>query len=165
MSVLENTVSDASPQRGEAGRGEKNAWDPTPVPPALLHAARDLRQHMTDAEQGLWPCLRGTQLDGFRLRKPHPIARFVLDCYCSAVQLAMEIDGAQHSTGQGAPAMRNARAASMRAVYGCCGFGIMRFGKISQAYSRGCGRPCTFPPPRLPPLGGGKMRWPHCSCR
>src|SRR5712691_10202214 len=67
MSVLENAVSDTSPQRVEARRGDKNAWDPTSVPPALLHAARNLRQHIPDAAPCLWPCLRGTQLDGFRL--------------------------------------------------------------------------------------------------
>jgi very-short-patch-repair endonuclease len=31
---------------------------------------------MTDAEQCLWQCLRGKQLDGFRFRKQHPIADF-----------------------------------------------------------------------------------------
>ena len=98
MRALETAVSDTSPQRGEAGRGEKHAWAPTPVPPALLQAARDLRQHMTDAEQRLWHCLRGKQLDGFRFRKQHPIARFVLDFYCSAAKLAIEIDGGQHNT-------------------------------------------------------------------
>jgi very-short-patch-repair endonuclease len=101
MRVLENAVSDTSPQRGEAGRGEKHAWDPTPVPLAILHAARDLRQHMTDAEHCLWQCLRGQQRDGFRFRKQHPIERFVLDCSCSSVKLTMEIDRAQHRTSPG----------------------------------------------------------------
>jgi len=53
---------------------------------------------MTDAEQCLWQCLRGKQLDGFRFRKQHPIAHFVLDFYCPAVKLAIEIDGGQHNT-------------------------------------------------------------------
>ena len=86
------------PLKGEAGRGEKHVWEPAPVPPALLQAARDLRQHMTDAERRLWLCLRGKQLDGFRFRKQHPIAHFVLDFYCPAVRLAIEIDGGQHNT-------------------------------------------------------------------
>ena len=111
MRVLENAVSDTSPQRGEArsalrprsgarqaGRGENHAWAPTPVPPALLQVARNLRQHMTDVEQCLWQCLHGKQLDGFRFRKQHPIARFVLDFYCPSAKLAIEIDGAQHNT-------------------------------------------------------------------
>ena len=53
---------------------------------------------MTDAEQCLWQCLRSKQLNGFRFRKQHPIARFVLDFYCPAVRLAIELDGAQHNT-------------------------------------------------------------------
>ena len=101
MRAKENAVSDTSPQRGEVGRGEKHTWAPTPVPPALLQAARDLRQHMTDAEQCLWQCLRGKQLDGFRFRKQHPIEGFVLDFYCPAVRLAIEIDGGQHNTSPG----------------------------------------------------------------
>jgi very-short-patch-repair endonuclease len=100
MRVLDNTVSDTSPQRGEVGRGEKHVWTPTPLPPALLQAARDLRQHM-DAEQCLWQCLRGKQLDGFRFRRQHLIERFVLDCYYPSARLAMEIDGAQHHTSPG----------------------------------------------------------------
>ena len=56
---------------------------------------------MTDAEQCLWQCLRGKQLDGFRFRKQHPIARFVLDFYCPAARLAIEIDGGQHNTSPG----------------------------------------------------------------
>jgi very-short-patch-repair endonuclease len=101
MKALENALSDTSPQRGEVGRGEKHTLTPTPFPPALLQAARDLRQHMTDAEQCLWHCLRGKQLNGFRFRKQHPIAHFVLDFYCPAVRLAIEIDGGQHNTAPG----------------------------------------------------------------
>ncbi len=61
------------------------AWSPTPVPLALLQAARDLRQHMTDAEPCLWPCFRGQPLDGCRLRTQPPSARVVLDGSCPAV--------------------------------------------------------------------------------
>ncbi len=122
MSALENAVSDTSPQRGEVGRGEKHPWTPTPVPPALLQAARDLRQHMTDAEQCLWQCLRGKQLDGFRFRKQHPIAHFVLDFYCPAVRLAIEIDGGQHNTSPG-HASDEERTRYLKA----CGIRVLRF--------------------------------------
>ncbi|MGH8479582.1 MAG: endonuclease domain-containing protein [Gammaproteobacteria bacterium] len=101
MRIPNNTDSDPSPQRGEVGREENGAWHPTPVPPALLQAARDLRRHMSDAEQFLWQCLRGKQLDGFRFRKQHPIERFVVDFYCPFVRLAIEIDGGQHNTSAG----------------------------------------------------------------
>ncbi len=150
-----------SPQRGEAGRGEKTAWSPTPVPLAILHAARDLRQHITDAEHCLWQCLRGQQRDGFRLRKQHPIARFVLDCSCPAVQRAIELDGAHHSTAPGR-ASDEARTHCLKAR----GIRVLRFGHhevwqdLPGVFQRVWE---AFPPPRLPPLGGGNMRWPHCS--
>jgi adenine-specific DNA methylase/very-short-patch-repair endonuclease len=76
-------------------------WSPTPVPPALLQTARELRQNMTDAEQLLWRCLRGKQLDGFRFRKQHPIEHYVLDFYCPSARLAIEVDGSQHYTPEG----------------------------------------------------------------
>jgi very-short-patch-repair endonuclease len=113
MRLSENAVSDSPPAGGSAKRaaptqwrktdweGEKPAWIPTPVPPALLQAARNMRQHMTDAEQRLWHCLRGKQLDGCRFRKQHPIAHFVLDFYCPTAKLAIEIDGGQHNTAPG----------------------------------------------------------------
>jgi very-short-patch-repair endonuclease len=76
-------------------------WHPTPTPPALLLAARELRRTMTDAERRLWRCLRGKQLAGYRFRKQHPIDRFVLDFYCPAARLAIELDGGQHHTDAG----------------------------------------------------------------
>ncbi|MGH8575621.1 MAG: endonuclease domain-containing protein [Gammaproteobacteria bacterium] len=60
-----------------------------------------MRRHMSDAEQLLWQCLRGKQLDGFRFRKQHPIERFVVDFHCPYVRLAIEIDGGQHDTSAG----------------------------------------------------------------
>src|SRR5437870_824965 len=76
-------------------------WQPTPVPPALLRAARDLRAHMTTAEHSLWRCLRGKQLGGHRFRRQHPISQYVLDLYCPAARLAVEVDGGQHGTDVG----------------------------------------------------------------
>src|SRR5262245_20580521 len=155
MRVIENAVSDTSPQRGEAGRGAKNAWAPTQVPPALLQAARDLRQHMTDAEQCLWRCLRGKQLDGFRFRKQHPIAHFVLDFYCPAVRLAIELDGAQHNTSPGrASDDERTRYLNVR------GIRVLRFwnhevvqdlpGVLQRVWD------ALHLPPSLPPPAGGR---------
>ncbi|WP_275423383.1 endonuclease domain-containing protein [Geomonas subterranea] len=70
---------------------------PTPLPAELLQAARALRQHMTDAEQLLWYCLRRKQLSGFRFRRQHPIEKYVLDFYCPEARLAVELDGGQHN--------------------------------------------------------------------
>ena len=58
--------------------------------------ARRLRRRATLAERSLWTLLRGRSSDGFKFRRQHPVQRYVLDFYCPEVQLAIEIDGAQH---------------------------------------------------------------------
>jgi very-short-patch-repair endonuclease len=51
---------------------------------------------MTPAEQVLWQALRGRQLGGLRFRCQHPVGPFVLDFYCPAAKLVIEVDGAIH---------------------------------------------------------------------
>lgn len=58
--------------------------------------ARELRKSMTMAEQELWKHIRKNQLDGFRFRRQHPVAQFILDFYCHDSKLAIEVDGLIH---------------------------------------------------------------------
>ena len=51
---------------------------------------------MTTAEQVLWQALRGRQLGGLRFRSQHPVGPFVLDFYCAAAKLIIEVDGSVH---------------------------------------------------------------------
>jgi len=44
----------------------------------------------------LWDCLRGSRLEGHRFRRQHPIGGYILDFYCAAAKLAVEVDGAHH---------------------------------------------------------------------
>ncbi|WEK02674.1 MAG: DUF559 domain-containing protein [Candidatus Sphingomonas phytovorans] len=46
--------------------------------------------------------------DRRRFRRQHPVGRFVLDFYCPAVQLVIEVDGEAHSRGD-QPARDEAR--------------------------------------------------------
>jgi very-short-patch-repair endonuclease len=57
---------------------------------------RDLRHRSTDAEVALWSLLRNRRLGGAKFRRQHPIPPYVLDFYCSAARLAIELDGGQH---------------------------------------------------------------------
>ena len=61
-----------------------------------LQGARALRRAMTLPEVLLWQALRGGQVGGMRFRRQHPIGPYVLDFYCPAIRLAVEIDGAAH---------------------------------------------------------------------
>ena len=58
--------------------------------------ARRLRRDSTDVEMRLWQKLRNGQL-GVDFRRQHPVGQFVLDFYCPALGLAIELDGGQHA--------------------------------------------------------------------
>ena len=158
-------TANSSPQRGEARRGENSKaedWQPTPVPPDLLKSARALRKNMTDAEQLLWQCLRRKQLDGFRFRKQHPLDHYVLDFYCPARRLAIELDGGQHNT-EAAKERDGLRSAYLRRQ----GIRVLRFwnrqvfeeleGVLTRIWDvlHECG-----PLPSPPPPGEGEDRAP-----
>lgn len=59
--------------------------------------AADLRNSATDAERKLWSMLRRKQFAGLRFRRQQPVGRYILDFYCSAAKLVIELDGGQHS--------------------------------------------------------------------
>ncbi|MGC9956560.1 endonuclease domain-containing protein [Roseiarcus sp.] len=58
--------------------------------------ARTLRKHPTRAEDILWQRLRGSHFHGAKFRRQVPFNRFVVDFYCHAAKLVVEIDGVQH---------------------------------------------------------------------
>ena len=60
--------------------------------------ARQLRRQMTLPEALLWRLLRRTP-DGIVFRRQHPIGPYVLDFYCAAKKLAIEVDGTAHDMG------------------------------------------------------------------
>jgi very-short-patch-repair endonuclease len=66
------------------------------VNPSLLARAREFRHPMTPAEQKVWAGVRGNQL-GYKLRRQHPIWRFIADFYCASARLIIEIDGDTHA--------------------------------------------------------------------
>ncbi|NJM48782.1 MAG: endonuclease domain-containing protein [Alkalinema sp. RU_4_3] len=69
-------------------------------------AARSLRDNMTPAEELLWSALRNKQLLGLRFRRQHAVGNFILDFYCPAYKLAIEVDGSVHDDRQTEDAVR-----------------------------------------------------------
>ena len=63
---------------------------------ATVEKARDLRRRLTPPEVRLWAELRGGRLAGQRVRRQHPVGPFILDFYCAAAKLAIEVDGLGH---------------------------------------------------------------------
>jgi very-short-patch-repair endonuclease len=60
--------------------------------------ARQLRRKLSLPEALLWRELR-RKAGGIKLRKQHPVGRYVVDFYCPAAKLAIEIDGIVHDMG------------------------------------------------------------------
>ena len=58
--------------------------------------ARELRAKMSLPEVILWQALRRKQT-GLHFRKQHPAGPYVLDFYCDAAKLCVEVDGEAHS--------------------------------------------------------------------
>ena len=55
-----------------------------------------LRRRATPAERCLWRIVRDRRLDGVKFRRQHGIGPDVVDFYCPAARLAVEIDGSVH---------------------------------------------------------------------
>lgn len=62
----------------------------------LFRYAEELRENMTEAEKVLWEGLRAKKLNGLKFRRQHPIGIYILDFYCHAKRLSIELDGGYH---------------------------------------------------------------------
>ncbi len=66
--------------------------------PRALGRARELRKAMSPPEAALWIHLRDKRLNGLKFRRQHPLGPYILDFYCDAARLAVEVDGGVHHT-------------------------------------------------------------------
>lgn len=62
-----------------------------------MNRARLLRRKATEAERILWRHLRNRNFSGYKFRRQHPLNRYILDFYCPAAKLAIELDGGGHN--------------------------------------------------------------------
>ena len=92
--------SSASPSPG--GRGGRGVRSFHPIRGQRisldkLDRSRQLRRDMTPAEHVLWQELRTFRPRGFVFRRQQIIAGFIVDFYCDAARLVVEVDGGIHS--------------------------------------------------------------------
>ena len=64
-----------------------------PVGPEKIQFAKLLRRTMTRPERMLWNAIRRSQRNGLHFRRQQIAGDFVLDFYCDAARLAIELDG------------------------------------------------------------------------
>ena len=66
-----------------------------PTAETYRRAAR-MRRSLTPPEARLWLHIKGGGIEGLRFRRQHPVGPYILDFYCHAARLAVEVDGAGH---------------------------------------------------------------------
>jgi very-short-patch-repair endonuclease len=81
--------------------------------------AKELRQNMTCEETLLWHELRTNKLAGWHFRRQQVIDGFIIDFYCHADNLIVEVDGGIHGKQMEQDAERDAHLISR-------GFRILR---------------------------------------
>ncbi len=72
-----------------------------PYNPNLVQIARRLRNQATRAEKILWKRLSGRKVLGYDFHRQKPIDRYIIDFFCSELNLAVEIDGDSHYREKG----------------------------------------------------------------
>jgi very-short-patch-repair endonuclease len=70
-----------------------------PYNSSLVSQAKVLRQNPTPAEKKLWQDYLRTLK--FRVLRQRPIDHFIVDFYCAALKLVIEVDGDSHFTDEG----------------------------------------------------------------
>ncbi len=63
---------------------------------ALLARAAEMRRQPTEPERRLWQALRNSQLGGHKFRRQATIGHSIVDFFCPAKGLVVEVDGDTH---------------------------------------------------------------------
>lgn len=84
--------------------------------------AQRLRREATPAERKLWAHLKGARAGALQFRRQHPVGPFIVDFYCVALKLAIELDGDSHGA-DGAAERDAARTEFLEAK----GISVLRF--------------------------------------
>jgi very-short-patch-repair endonuclease len=90
------------------------------VDAAKRERAKELRRRMTPAERVLWEQLRTNRLADAHFRRQQHLDGFIVDFYCHAARLAVELDGGVHRA-------RGAYDAERDRVIGGRGVLVLRF--------------------------------------
>jgi very-short-patch-repair endonuclease len=67
----------------------------------LKDTRKHLRNNLTEAEAILWSMLKNSKLGGRKFRRQHSIGYYIVDFYCPAEKLVIELDGQGHYTHEG----------------------------------------------------------------
>src|SRR5215213_769554 len=82
----------------QTGWGDLSASEMIMVSTAIRRAvAKKLRANTTPHERILWRALKELPIEGTHFRRQAPIGRYVVDFFCPAKRLVIELDGGHHN--------------------------------------------------------------------
>lgn len=110
-----------SPDKGRVREGLDLDLPFIPYKKNLTTLARENRKNPTAAEKHIWQqLLRLRQSSNYKFLRQKPIGGYILDFYCAALQLAIEIDGDSH-------AEREEYDAERTRFLNACGIQVLRY--------------------------------------
>jgi very-short-patch-repair endonuclease len=125
----------------------------------LQDRAHQMRREPTEPEKRLWRHLSNSQFGGFKFRRQAVIGQRIVDFFCPAIGLIVEIDGDTHDAD--VDARRDRKTAEL-------GFSVLRVtnadvmsnmnGVLTAILARAQSLPARWsgrPPPQPTPAGGG----------
>ena len=98
-----------------------------PYDPKLKELARKLRNDSTFTEILLWNYLKKRQMRDYDFDRQKPIDNYIVDFYCKALKLAIEIDGESHYGKEKKDAGRDKRLKQL-------GITVLRFDDLDVRY-------------------------------
>src|SRR3989441_1018149 len=98
------------------------------VPPGRKFTqARELRRAATSTERYAWSLLRKRGVLGLKFRRQHVLHGFVVDFYCAAERLVLELEGAPHAGCE-----RRANDAARAATLEAAGYRVIRIARSEE---------------------------------
>ena len=85
------------PGLGKGGWQSTRTYTVPPLDRVTQLRAKALRNAMTGPEWALWNVVKSKQLAGYKFRRQHPFGPFIVDFFCPAVGLVVELDGITHA--------------------------------------------------------------------
>ena len=92
------------------------------IPPGRKFAqARELRRAATSTERYAWSLLRNRGVLSLQFRRQQVVDGFIVDFYCAAERLVLELEGAPHAESE-----RRAYDAARAAILEAAGYRVIR---------------------------------------
>jgi len=124
------------------------------IPPGQKFAlAHQLRRAATPAERYTWSLLRNGGVLGLKFRRQHVLHGFIVDFYCAAERLVLELEGAPHAASE-----RRAYDAARSATLEAAGYRVIRVANrdVTRDRLEALLGPLREKSPTVPPLPKGE---------